>query len=46
VLPDRGASILPRIAKILGRELGWDEARRDRESAAFLESATREYAVR
>ena len=45
VLPDRAASILPRVAEILGRELGWDGARRDRESVGFLESARREYSV-
>jgi len=45
VLPDRAASIVPRVAEILGRELGWDAARRDRESAAFLVSARREYSV-
>jgi glycerol-3-phosphate dehydrogenase len=44
-LPDRGASIVPRVAEVLGRELGWDEARRDRESAAFLDSARREFSV-
>ena len=44
-LPDRAASILPRVAEILGRELGWDAARRDRESVWFLESARREYSV-
>jgi glycerol-3-phosphate dehydrogenase len=44
-LPDRGASIVARVAEILGRELGWDDERRDREAAAFLESAQREYAV-
>jgi glycerol-3-phosphate dehydrogenase len=44
-LPDRAASIVPRVAEILARELGWDEARRDREGAAFLESARREYSV-
>ena len=27
-LPDRGASIAPRVAAILGRALGWDERRR------------------
>ena len=26
-LPDRGAAIAPRVAEILGAELGWDEAR-------------------
>ncbi len=44
-LPDRGASIVPRVAELLGRELGWDEARRGRESTEFLESARREYGV-
>ena len=44
-LPDRAASIVPRVAEILGRELGWDAARRDRESAAFLNSARAEYSV-
>ena len=44
-LPDRGAAILPRVSELLGRELGWDAGRRDRESAAFLESARREYSV-
>ena len=44
-LPDRAASIVPRVAEILGRELGWDAERRDRESTAYLVSAQREYAV-
>ena len=44
-LPDRAASIVPRVAEILARELGWDAARRDRESAAFLDSARAEYSV-
>jgi glycerol-3-phosphate dehydrogenase len=44
-LPDRGTSILPRVTEILGRELGWDETRRDRESVAFLDSARAEYSV-
>jgi glycerol-3-phosphate dehydrogenase len=44
-LPDRGASIVPRVAEILGRELGWDGTRRDRESVAFLNSARAEYSV-
>ena len=26
-LPDRGAALAPRVAAILGAELGWDEAR-------------------
>ena len=44
-MPDRAASIVPRVAEILGRELGWDAERRDRESTAYLVSAQREYAV-
>jgi glycerol-3-phosphate dehydrogenase len=44
-LPDRAESIVPRVTEILGRELGWDEIRRDRESVAFLNSARAEYSV-
>lgn len=44
-LPDRGASIAPRVAEILGTELGWDGVRREREVAAYLEGARREYGV-
>lgn len=44
-LPDRGASIAPRAAEVLGDELGWDGPRRQREVAAYLERARREYGV-
>jgi glycerol-3-phosphate dehydrogenase len=44
-LPDRGASIAPRVAAILGDELGWDEDRQASEVDAFLESARREYGL-
>lgn len=44
-LPDRGASIAPRVAEIMGAELGWDGARREREVAAYLEGAHHEYDV-
>jgi glycerol-3-phosphate dehydrogenase len=44
-LPDRGASIAPRVAAIAGHVLGWDEARRAEEAAAYLEGAHREYDV-
>jgi glycerol-3-phosphate dehydrogenase len=44
-LPDRAASIMPRAAEILGAELGWDDARREREIAEFGASARREYSV-
>jgi glycerol-3-phosphate dehydrogenase len=44
-LPDRGASIAPRVASILGAELGWDDDRQAREVATYLESARREFSV-
>lgn len=44
-LSDRGASIAPRVAAILGDELGWDADRQAREVADFLEAAGREFAV-
>jgi glycerol-3-phosphate dehydrogenase len=44
-LPDRGASVAPRVAAILGPELDWDERRQAAEVAAFLAGASREYAV-
>ena len=44
-LPDRGASIAPRVAAILAAELGWDEARQASEVATFAASAAREFAV-
>jgi glycerol-3-phosphate dehydrogenase len=45
VLPDRGESIAPRVAEILGAELGWEPARRASEVTAYLETARREYGV-
>jgi glycerol-3-phosphate dehydrogenase len=45
VLPDRGASAAPRVAELLGAELGWDAARQAREVAAFVERAGFEYGV-
>ena len=42
-LPDRGAAIAPRVAELLGTELGWGETRRAREVEAYLEMARREY---
>ncbi|HET7829086.1 MAG TPA: glycerol-3-phosphate dehydrogenase/oxidase [Candidatus Limnocylindrales bacterium] len=45
VLPDRGASIAPRVAEIAGHVLGWDEDRRAREVATYLEGARREYGI-
>jgi glycerol-3-phosphate dehydrogenase len=44
-LPDRGAAIAPRVAEILGAELGWGEARRSLEVQNYLASAQREFAV-
>ena len=44
-LPDRGAAIAPRVASILGAELGWDEARQAHEVEAFLAAAEREFAI-
>ncbi|HET7473132.1 MAG TPA: glycerol-3-phosphate dehydrogenase/oxidase [Candidatus Limnocylindrales bacterium] len=44
-LRDRGASIAPRVARILGAELGWDDARQAREVEAFLGGAQREFAI-
>lgn len=44
-LPDRGASIAPRVAAILGAELGWDEGRQASEVAWFLGGANREFAI-
>jgi glycerol-3-phosphate dehydrogenase len=44
-LPDRGAAIAPRVADLLGAELGWGETRRAREVDAYLTLARREYSV-
>jgi glycerol-3-phosphate dehydrogenase len=44
-LPDRGAAVAPRVAALLGAELGWDEGRRAAEVSAFLDGARREYSV-
>jgi glycerol-3-phosphate dehydrogenase len=44
-LRDRGASIAPRAAEILGDELGWDAGRRSTEVATFLATATREFGI-
>jgi glycerol-3-phosphate dehydrogenase len=45
VLPDRGEAIAPRVAELLGGELGWDAARQGSEVARYLETARREYGV-
>lgn len=44
-LPDRGAAVAPRVAEILGRELGWGSSRQALEVQLYLASATREYGV-
>ncbi len=44
-LPDRAAGIAPRVAAILGAELGWDASRQANEVDAFLAGARREFAV-
>ncbi|MBI3745661.1 MAG: FAD-dependent oxidoreductase, partial [Chloroflexi bacterium] len=44
-LPDRGASIAPRVAEILATELGWDAARQAAEVAAYLATARREFGI-
>ncbi|HEX5240742.1 MAG TPA: glycerol-3-phosphate dehydrogenase/oxidase, partial [Candidatus Limnocylindrales bacterium] len=45
VLPDRGAAIAAFVAELLGRELGWDAARRAREVGSYLDTARSEYGV-
>ena len=44
-LPDRGASIAPRVAAVLGAELGWDKRRQATELRRYLETAQREYGL-
>ena len=44
-LPDRGAAIAPRVAQILGAELGWGESRQRLEVDSYLATASREYSV-
>ncbi|MBI3747360.1 MAG: hypothetical protein HY262_00700, partial [Chloroflexi bacterium] len=44
-LPDRGAAIAPRVAQILGQELGWGDSRQALEVQNYLASARREFAV-
>jgi glycerol-3-phosphate dehydrogenase len=44
-LPDRGASIAPRVAELLGGELGWSAEGRRLAIEAYLVSAHREFDV-
>jgi glycerol-3-phosphate dehydrogenase len=42
---DRAASLAPRVAAIMGAELGWDGRRQAEEVAGYLATARREYDV-
>jgi glycerol-3-phosphate dehydrogenase len=42
---DRGAGIAPRVAAILGADLGWGDARQALEVETYLAGADREYSV-
>ncbi|HTG40768.1 MAG TPA: glycerol-3-phosphate dehydrogenase/oxidase [Methylomirabilota bacterium] len=44
-LKDRAAGIAPRVAELLGAELGWDAERRRREVDLFIAMARREFGV-
>ena len=44
-LEDRAAGIAPRVAELLGAELGWDADRQSREVELFLATASREFGV-
>lgn len=44
-LADRGRAIAPRVAELLGRELGWDAARQAVEIDRYLAGARAEYDV-
>jgi len=44
-LADRAAGIAPRVAAILGAELGWDAARQSIEVETFVAGARREFAI-
>ena len=44
-LPDRGAAIAPRVAAILGPDLGWGASRQALEVEMYLASARREFSV-
>lgn len=44
-LPDQGAAIAPRVAAILGAELGWGAARQALEVQLYLASAPREFGI-
>jgi glycerol-3-phosphate dehydrogenase len=44
-MPDRAEGVAPRVASLLGQELGWDQARQSSEIARFLDGAHREFDV-
>jgi glycerol-3-phosphate dehydrogenase len=44
-LRDRGAAIAPRVAAIMGTELGWDGSRQRQEVETYLAEARREFSV-
>ena len=44
-LADRGAGVAPRVAEILGGELGWDAATVDMAAAAYVATARDEFGV-
>jgi glycerol-3-phosphate dehydrogenase len=44
-LPDRGARVAPRVAEIMGGELGWDAERQVNEVARYLAAARKEFGV-
>jgi glycerol-3-phosphate dehydrogenase len=44
-LADRGAAVAPRVARILGAELDWDERRQAVEIETYLATARREFSV-
>ncbi len=44
-LGERRSAVAPRVAAIMATELGWDEARCERERDAYLVSAAEEYGV-
>jgi glycerol-3-phosphate dehydrogenase len=44
-LPDRGAQVAPRVAAIMGTELGWDADRQKDEVTRYLAAARKEFGV-
>ncbi len=44
-MPDRGVAVAPRVARILGSELGWSDGRQAAEIEAYLTGARREFSV-